>query len=1222
MVCFNYNAELFDAVTITRMTAHWQMLLQGAVADPGKRVSELPLLNDAEQHQLLIEWNETRLDYPPVCLHELIEAQVERTPDAVAVRFDDQQLTYRELNARANQLGHYLQTMGVGPDVLVGICMERSLEMLVGLLGILKAGGAYVPLDPNYPLERLNLMVEDSELKVLLTQEQLRTKLVGFPVQLICIDSHESALLRESSTNCRSAVDAGNLAYVIYTSGSTGKPKGVQICHRSVVNFLTSMKAKPGMSAKDILLAVTTISFDIAGLELHLPLTVGAQVVVVSRETASDGERLREKLATSGATCMQATPATWHLLLESAWEGHKDFKILCGGEAVPRELVTELAMRASSVWNMYGPTETTIWSTIHEISSTDGMVSIGRPIANTQIYILDKYLQPVPIGVPGELYIGGNGVARGYLNRPELTAEKFILNPFQVDAAVRLYRTGDLARYEPDGKIECLGRLDHQVKVRGFRIEIGEIETVLNCHPGVRQSVVVASEDISGEKHLVAYVVPAQKMTPTSSEMRSFLKRKLPEYMIPSTFVILETIPLTPNGKVDRRALPSPEQSDPSKREGFEAPRNPVECRLAEIWEAVLGTKPIGIKDNFFELGGHSVLVAKLLRRVEQVFGKKLQMSTLFHAPTIEQFAVSLCDQISSRSSRAVIPIQPLGSKPPFFLIGAPHIFRGALAHRLGFDQPFFCLYLELSDLAEISVPYKMEEIARCFVQAMREQQPEGPYYFGGYCFNGVIAYEMARQIVAQGQKVGLLILFEAYNPAYREKLPKQIRFKLLSERFRFHISILRQLKMRDAGLYLLDRLSVAHGRLQAKIPHIFYDLRLRMNRGRLRSSQQILNIAARSYQPQPYPGRAVLFRTTKQSLDHCSDLTLGWSELVKDLDVHVLNAALSARREAADNSSMFLEPEVAALASKMADCLRNAKDLEQKTTGLAAVGKQRKGLMPPGNLDKGFYSASRWLRESCARSQKWVKKGSLAVMDQGLISGSNFLVAILLARWLVPEQYGAFALAFECFVLFYVVYNALIVEPMSVFGPSEYQDCLQEYWGVLLRIQVATAMISVLVLGCGAFVLREIGMSGSLPQAFVGVMVAVPCVQFFYAARSAMYVKLTPRPAMIAALLYSAIVLGGLGLAYVLRLVSPLAAFLSMAVGGLLAGGLLVAQLKPRLRLTSACPRLGDVVRHHWVYGRWALAGSVLITLSGSIYYPLLGKFRGLQKQEHLKPC
>jgi amino acid adenylation domain-containing protein len=946
---FNYNADLFGASTIARLVEHWRTLLEGAVADPGRQLSALPLLSEAEQHQQLVEWNDTHVDYEVACLHELIEAQVERTPDAVAVVFEDQQLSYRDLNTRANQLGHYLQKVGVGPGVLVGICVERSLEMVVGLLGILKAGGTYVPLDPGYPRERLAHMVEDSGLKVLLAQEQLRTKLCEFPADLICVDSLSKALSQETIENCLSGIKPNNLAYVIYTSGSTGKPKGVQISHRSLVNFLTSMQTKPGMTVKDTLLAVTTISFDIAGLELYLPLTVGARVVLVSRETAADGQHLREKLATSGATWMQATPATWRLLLESGWEGREKLKILCGGEALPRDLAKELAVRASSLWNLYGPTETTIWSTVHEISSTEGPVLIGRPIANTQIYILDKYLKPVPVGVPGELYIGGDGVAQGYLNRPELTAEKFIFNPFRMDTrTARLYRTGDLARYHADGNIECLGRLDHQVKVRGFRIELEEIESVLNRHPGVQQTVVVAREDIPGDKRLVAYLVPARQPAPTSSELRSFLRRQLPEYMLPSAFVILETIPLTPNGKVDRRALPPPEQSDLSKPEEFEAPRNPVESQLVKIWETVLRTKPIGIRDNFFELGGHSVLVAKLLRRVEQVFGKKVQLATLFHAPTIEQFAASLRNQISLPRSMAVVPIQPLGSKPPFFLIGARHILRGALPHRLGFDQPFLGLYLELSELAELSVPYTIEDIASRFVQALQEQQPEGPYYFGGYCFNGVIAYEMARQLSAQGQQVALLIFFAAYNPAYREELPKETRFNLLRQRLRFHLSMLRRLKTRDATLYVLERLGVALERVHIKIVHMSYGLRLRMNRGRLRDSIQILNVAARSYRPQPYPGRAVLFRTTKQPLGLYSDLKLGWGALVKDLDVHVLPTASSARREEADNSSMFLEPEVATLASKMADCLRNARNLEQKSTGLAAVGN--------GDRDRCFH--------------------------------------------------------------------------------------------------------------------------------------------------------------------------------------------------------------------------------------------------------------------------
>src|SRR2546425_59050 len=426
---FIYNTDLFDASTIVRLRGHWQTLLQAVVADAGQHLGELPLLTNAERRQLS-EWNDTGRAYPHSCVHELFEAQVERTPDAVAVVFEDQQLTFRELNGRANQLAHHLRSLGVGPEALVGICVERSLETVEGLLGILKAGGAYVPLDPEYPKERLAFMVRDSGLSVLLTQAHLQAKLSEFHTQLVCLDSHRSTISSQTLANCRSRVEPGNLAYVIYTSGSTGRPKGVEITHRSLVNFLASMQAEPGLTAKDTLLAVTTTSFDIAGLELYVPLIVGARVVVASRDTAGDGPRLREKLATSGATFMQATPITWRSLVDAGWEGSKDLKILCGGEALPRELANELVRRGRSVWNMYGPTETTIWSTVYQVGSADGPVFIGRPIANTEIYVLDNQLQPIPVGVAGELYIGGDGLARGYRSRPELTAEKFIPNSF------------------------------------------------------------------------------------------------------------------------------------------------------------------------------------------------------------------------------------------------------------------------------------------------------------------------------------------------------------------------------------------------------------------------------------------------------------------------------------------------------------------------------------------------------------------------------------------------------------------------------------------------------------------------------------------------------------------------------------------------------------------------------------------------------------------------
>jgi amino acid adenylation domain-containing protein len=619
-------------------------LLEGIVANPEQRLSDLPILTQPERQQLLVEWNDTQVDYPKdVCVHQLFEAQVERTPDAVAVVFEDQQLTYGELNRRANQVAHHLRSLDVGPDSLVGICVERSLEMIVGLLGILKAGGAYVPLDPAYPSERLTFMLEDSQAPVLLTQQHIVVMLPRSRTHVVYLDVDWEAIALHSQGNPTSNATGNNLAYAIHTSGSTGKPKGVQVLHGAVVNFLTSMRRCPGLTDQDTLLSVTTLSFDIAALEIFLPLSVGARLVMVSRSVATDGTQLLERLNYCGATVMQATPATWRLLLAAGWSGSHQLKILCGGETLSREVANQLLEKGASLWNLYGPTEATIWSTIYQVDNTDGTVSIGRPIANTQIYLLDEHLQPVPVGVPGELYIGGAGLARGYLNSPELTAQKFIANPLSHEPKARLYKTGDLARYRSDGNIEYLGRIDHQVKVRGFRIELGEIEAVLSQHPVVQQSVVIVREDIPGNQQLVAYLVPPPEQAPPSaSELWEFLKQQLPEYMVPSAFVTLDSLPLTPNGKIDRRALPAPDITRPFGEGAYVAPQTPVQEMLAGIWGDVLEVKQVSIHDNFFDLGGHSLLATQLISRLRDTFCVEFPLRGLFESPTVASLSERL----------------------------------------------------------------------------------------------------------------------------------------------------------------------------------------------------------------------------------------------------------------------------------------------------------------------------------------------------------------------------------------------------------------------------------------------------------------------------------------------------------------------------------------------------------------------------------------------------
>jgi amino acid adenylation domain-containing protein/non-ribosomal peptide synthase protein (TIGR01720 family) len=652
---WNYNTDLFEASTIRRLASHFERLLEALVVQPEASIWQLEILGAEEREQQLQAWNDTRADYAEdISIHQLFEAQVERTPEPVAVGFDTEKVTYRELNERANQLAHYLRGLGVGREVRVGVLLERSAEMVVALLGIMKAGGVYVPLDPTYPQERLKFMATDAELAVLLTQESLR-ELVELPesTRLVCVE--EPSIASCSKQNPETQVSTANLAYLIYTSGSTGTPKGVQITHQNVVNFLQSMSHAPGLTEHDTLLSVTTLSFDIAGLELFLPLTVGAQVVVASREVAADGEQLSTMLANTGATVMQATPATWRLLLETGWQGDQSLKMLCGGEALSGELAGRMLERGATLWNLYGPTETTIWSSAAQVMSGEGTPSIGRPIANTQAYVLDRELQLVPAGVSGELYLSGDGVARGYLNRPALTADRFVPNPFGQEPGARMYRTGDLVRYRSGGELEYLGRGDQQVKVRGYRVELGEIEGKLSEHEQVREAVVVVREE-DGDKRLVAYLV-AQSAELQVSELRRYLKERLPAYMVPSQFVTLAELPLTANGKVNRRALPAPEWTHTEVTEKAGA-RTPVEAGLLDIWAAVLKVSEIGIHDNFFDLGGHSLLATQLVSRVRQTFAVELALRSLFERPTVAGLGELVEEALRAEQGLAMSPIR------------------------------------------------------------------------------------------------------------------------------------------------------------------------------------------------------------------------------------------------------------------------------------------------------------------------------------------------------------------------------------------------------------------------------------------------------------------------------------------------------------------------------------------------------------------------------------
>ncbi len=642
-----YNTGLFEHVTIQQLLAHYELLLSAVVMDAQQPISSYDILAPEEQKRLIIEWNQTQMAYQSRCLHELFVEQVQRTAQKKAVSFQDQTMTYQELDEKSSQLARYLQDLGVGPEAIVGVFVERSLEMVIALLGILKAGGAYLPLDPDLPADRLAYMVEDAEVELILTQSDLLDIIpaagVAHPLNLVAAWSLIEQL---SSEPLPQTAGPENLAYVIYTSGSTGKPKGVQIEHRNVVNFITAMQQQPGISPDDILLSVTTLSFDISILEIFLPLLSGAQLVIADRLTAADGQQLSKAVNQTQATILQATPTTWSMLIEAGWQYTPTLrKALCGGEALSFELAQAILERNAELWNMYGPTENTIWSSVKRIEPGYFPITIGRPIGNTTFYVLDPARRPAPIGVAGELYIGGNGVARGYLNRPELTDDRFLPDPYTSwSNSGRMYRTGDLVRYLADGNVEYLGRIDFQVKIHGHRIELGEVEAVLSTHQQVRE-VVVSVHSNQNDQFLAAYIVPEDnEHHPSTTALRDFLRTKIPDYMIPSSFVILEEFPLTHNRKIDRKGLPAPDSIRPELENRFIGPRNDLETVLAGILADLLGLETVGIIDDFFELGGHSLQAARYVAHVGKALRTEVLLWSFLRSPNVADFAAYLTE--------------------------------------------------------------------------------------------------------------------------------------------------------------------------------------------------------------------------------------------------------------------------------------------------------------------------------------------------------------------------------------------------------------------------------------------------------------------------------------------------------------------------------------------------------------------------------------------------
>ena len=925
-----YNTDLFDSDRIARMLGHFEMILAAVVSDPAQRISSLSLLTEAERHQLLNEWNNTHSDYPrDKCVHQLFEEQVRQTPGAPAVIFGDQKLTYAELNRRANQLANNLRRQGIGAESLVGICMDRSLELVVGLLGILKAGAAYVPLDPEYPRERLSFMLEDAAVSLVFTQQRTLGRLPeGSPT--MCLDSEWKTIDAESETNLVSELTPDNLAYVMYTSGSTGKPKGVAVTHRNIVRLVKDTNYAT-FNSDEVFLQLAPVSFDASTFEIWGALLNGAQLAVMLPGTPSLDE-LGGAIAHYGVTTLWLTAGLFHLMVDTRLEDLQGLRqLLAGGDVLSVVHVERFLEQASNcrLINGYGPTEGTTFTCCHPISRNRQIgesIPIGRPVANTQVYILDEHLQPVPVGVPGGLYIGGDGLARGYFKRPELTRERFLANPFVNDPQARLYKTGDLARYLADGTIEFLGRYDQQVKIRGFRIEPGEIETVLNQHPAVKECVVTPREDIPGDKRLVAYVVTVGDVEIPTVELREHLRQKLPDHMVPSAFVFLPQLPLSPNGKVERAGLPGPGDDRPELNKVFIAPRDEVETRLAEVWEATLNVRPIGVGDNFFELGGHSLLAVRLFAQIEKLFDRKLPLAILFEAPTIEGLATVLREESASRWSW-LVAIQPGGRKQPFFCVhavGGNVLEYHDLARHLGPDQPFYALQSHGLDGKQAPLT-SIDEMATLYLKELRAVQPHGPYLIGGRSFGGVVAFEMACQLQSAGEEVKLLALLDTYPLGHYKLLPsddkRNTRSYRFAKRFESHTRNLGQLTFKRKLEYLWNKLRYVPAKTKGQVWGSVFKL-YSEGGGRplprlLRNIEQINFAAARNYVPKVYPGKVTLFLASAD-LTAAYDLKEGWEALAGEgLEIHEIEG---------DHINIIKEPFVGQLAAELNSCLDKAQ--------------------------------------------------------------------------------------------------------------------------------------------------------------------------------------------------------------------------------------------------------------------------------------------------------
>jgi amino acid adenylation domain-containing protein len=944
--CWEFDTDLFAPETIQRVIGHFCTLLDAVVANPDQPLSQLPLLTSAESQQILHGWNNTYTDYPrQLSVPQLFEIQVQKTPQSIAVVYGEESLTYRQLNNQANQLGWHLRQLGVEPGMLVGLCLERSPGMVAAMIAILKAGGAYVPLDPSYPPERLGFMLQDSGAQVLLTTRRwlgaLPTGETQRQLKIVLLDQESFSQL--SSENLPDQATPESLAYVMYTSGSTGTPKGICIPHRAI-NRLVLNTNYISLGSGDHIAQASNAAFDAATFEIWGALLNGACLVGLDQDTLLSAHEFAAALRQKKIDVLFLTTALFNQIASVQPGAFATLReLLFGGEAVTPFWVRQVLQTAPPrrLLHVYGPTENTTFSTWHLIQDVPQVaphyaptIPIGKPVANSTAYILDGSLNPQPVGVAGEVYLGGEGLAQGYLSRPDLTAEKFIPNPFSQAGEIqdRLYRTGDWARYLPNGSIEFLGRLDDQVKLRGFRVELGEIEAALVGHPSIKQAAVLILDDsrpgsLPGDKRLVAYVVRHATADAASDDLRTYLRSKLPAFMIPAAFIFLEALPLNPNGKVDRKRLPLPEPERPSKKDEKEMPRDALERQLVYIWENALGVRPVGIQDNFFDLGGHSLLAARVFTQIEQLLGTRLPLATLFQAPTVAELADILRHAPDSKGWATLVPIQPQGSLPPFFCVhnfGGEVVNYAELSNRLGKDQPFYGLQAQGID--GVNPPHTtLPEMAAHYIEAMRTVQPNGPYYLGGYCFGGVVAYEMACQLHQQGEKVGLVALMDSSPP--RRNLPPH-----LSQRQHRIGNFLRNLpawlveflRSGEILIVLRRKLRISRKRLEARLGRGVeitpFDIIGDAVRTDSLPHKQLMDIHMRAlwgYQVPDYPGRVTLFRIGRMPLFRAIEYDFGWSLFATGgVDVQIVPGA---------HYNILEEPHVPALAQKLAQSLAQA---------------------------------------------------------------------------------------------------------------------------------------------------------------------------------------------------------------------------------------------------------------------------------------------------------